>query len=367
MSDIHYAARPYSQGDEDAINELYFRITGRRRDREQWKWQWQQAPGGAGDVWLIEAKHPGGSVELIGHHGIMPVRFTWGDKDLLFGKTENTMVLPEYRRKILYPRFESKFAAAYDARYHALFSTMGPVEAIRQRKAMGYTAEHRWVRVENSRAPWGSLMRLAAHPRFRTVRPIVRACARPNPRVRLPDGVEVLSADEARREPFLADYWVRARCNWGVAPRRDADDLAWRYWDNPYSPHYAVVVRKPGHGDALLIVEHYAPGAASIEDFSTERPDAVLLVDAIRTAVDAVRKRLGVSVVSCMFTDDAMAPDAASHVHAMFRPSLVSRLRTVMHEVPAAFMPRKITANGASAGLCAEPWNVTMAVSEGRR
>lgn len=367
MSGIRYDSRPYCPGDEDAINELYFRVTGRRRSRAQWAWQWQQAPAGPGDIWLIEAMHPDGRIELIGHHGIMPVRFTWGEKDLLFGKTENTMVLPEYRRKILYPRFERQFAEAYEPRYHALFSTMGPAEAIRQRKAMGYTAEHRWVRTENGHEPWGSLARLAAHPRFRAIRPLVSVCGRSNPRARLPKDVEVLSADEARKDLFLADYWARARRNWGVSPRRDAEDLSWRYWDNPYSSHYAVVVRRPGQGEAVVVVEHYAPGAASIEDFSVERPDAALVVDTLRVAMEAVRKRLGVSLVSCQFTNDAFDANVVSRICGIFQPTLLSRVHTAMRPLPDAFMPRKITANGASMGLCDAPWNVTLAVSEGRR
>ena len=53
-------------------------------------------------MWLIEATDEQGNVKLIGHHGVMPIAFSNGETDLLFGKTENTMVLPEYRKKILY-------------------------------------------------------------------------------------------------------------------------------------------------------------------------------------------------------------------------------------------------------------------------
>lgn len=367
MTDIQYSSRPYRSGDEDAINELYFRITSRVRTREQWAWQWQQAPAGSGDIWLIEAGHPDGRVELIGHHGIMPVRFTWGSEDLLFGKTENTMVLPEYRQKILYPRFERRFAKEYESRYHALFSTMGPTAAIRQRKAMGYLAEHHWVYLEQAHAPWGSLVRVAQHPRFHFLCTLMTLVLRPRSQQPLSEGAAILTSEEARNEAFLADYWNRARNNWGVAPCRSAKDLAWRYWDNPYSPRYAVVVHHPRMGDALVIIEHHALGVASIEDFSAERPDPDLLDYALHSAIDAVTKRLGVRLVTCQVSENALPEGCLSGLRGRFRPSLISNLRKTASLAEQSFIPRKLTARGIAAGVPDTGWNITMAVSEGRR
>lgn len=63
----------------------------------------------------------------------MPIRFTCADEDLLFGKTANTMLLPEYRDMLLYPRFEKRFAEHCEGRCDARFSTVGHPAAIRQR------------------------------------------------------------------------------------------------------------------------------------------------------------------------------------------------------------------------------------------
>ena len=117
--------RQYEDGDAAEINRLYADITGKSRSLQEFEWQWLKAPGGEGDIWLIEAVNHDGEKNLIGHHGIMPIRFSRGEENLLFGKTENTMVRAEYRRRILYPRFERRFAGVYEARFDALFSTMG--------------------------------------------------------------------------------------------------------------------------------------------------------------------------------------------------------------------------------------------------
>lgn len=365
MNNVRYSHRPYRLGDEDAINALYFRITGRKRSREQWAWQWQQAPAGPGDIWLIEATHPDGQVELIGHHGIMPIRFTWGERDLLFGKTENTMVLPEYRTKILYPRFERRFAAEYEPRYHALFSTMGPVAAIRQRQAMGYVAENYWLDLEQAYWPWGTLVRIVQHPRLRLLRKLVGFMLKPRLRAAIPDGVEFLNASEAREEPFLKKYSIRARKNWGISPSRTAEDLAWRYWDNPYSPRYAVIVRRPNIGNALFIVVHNAPGLANIEDFSIDNVNAEGLTEALQLSMIAVKQRLNVSLIRCGFTSDAVPASVLPALKQSFKPSFVSKLRNRRKTSTLPSMPRKLTEQGVEEGLANKPWNITMTISEG--
>jgi hypothetical protein len=297
----------------------------------------------------------------------MPVRFTWGEKDLLFGKTENTMVLPEYRRKILYPRFEKKFAAAYEARYHALFSTMGPPAAIRQRKALGYTATESWLYLERASRAWGSVAFALSRSRSRFGKRILQAIARPVRRMRLPEGVQILTPGEAKDEVFFDSYWSRARENWGIAPRRDKEDLSWRYWDNPYSPHYALIVRHPRLGDALMVIEAHGPGTVSIEDISMQRPSSELLNFAIEAGLDAVRKRFGAKLITALVTSDAFPGKMMPVIAAHFRPSWLSRFRKMESISRLRLMPRKITPLGQSIGLEPAPWNVTLIVSEGRR
>lgn len=368
MSDIHYRWRAYDAGDETAINDLYLRITGRTRTSEQWAWQWQQAPGGTGDIWLIEAVHPDGCVELIGHHGIMPVRFTLGPTDLLFGKTENTMVLPEYRKRILYPRYEQRFAARYEPRYHALFSTMGPAEAIRQREALGYTASHSWMRLEKSSYVWRVFARVLA--RFPNGCPerAIKALVRSSPNTKLPSGVDILTNREARSNSFMRNYWKHARNSWGVSPRRDVEDLAWRYWNNPYTEYYAVIVQNLQVGSGVGIAMQ-GPNAGHwvLVDFSIEKPCAKLFEYALNAVAQGLRKRFGCKIISFSFTDDSVSGFYMSTVQQAFGERSVRGQKHAVNRTSARYMPRKVTSKGAAiAGLTLGGWDITGAVFEGR-
>ena len=140
-----FSTREYQHGDANAINNLYCRVTGRNRSEGEYEWQWILPPAGQGSIYLIHAKSDE-NVDplLIGHHGIIPLRFSDNNYIGIAGKTENTMVDPAYRNKILYPRYESRFKAQYSNKYDVLFSTMGPPAAIKQRRVHGYIEVGTW-------------------------------------------------------------------------------------------------------------------------------------------------------------------------------------------------------------------------------
>ena len=267
-----YTYRKYKPGDETAINHLYFEVTGRQRTTEQYLWQWHRAPGGVGDVWLIEVENEDGSVKLIGHHGIMPIRFSCGEKNLLAGKTENTMVHPAFRRKILYPKYEKQFLAAYENRFDLLFSTIGPAPALRQRKALGYRAEKKWLQYA-----WGlnfgaycSLVATALSYRKQSVVwPIVgkmfSACGKGVNKLSISFGKKIteknvvaLTSKEAMDHGFFEKFWEKSRGDYDLTPRRDREDLKWRFWDNPYhASDFTTLIYDTGeNGQGYAIVQN---------------------------------------------------------------------------------------------------------------
>jgi hypothetical protein len=364
MSHIEYRHRAYVDGDEVGINALYQKVTGRVRSAEQFRWQWLDSPGGRGEIWLIEAMHDNGDIELIGHHGLMPVRFTKGEKDLLFGKTENTMVLPEYRRKILYPRFEKLFAEQYESRFHALFSTMGPSAAIRQRKAHGYAAEHAWQSLEHGVFPFGSLARLFAYSgQWRSFAGLVKCLpifSRPV------CGVQCLSPQAAKSSSVFDDYWTQARSFWGVVPRRDKADLTWRYWDNPYIEYETLVFERPEGVVGYVIVDLSAGTLARLVDISFLRPEAELIECVMSSLFSVLRKTYGCVLFQYLVTDDVLPEPLFAQLRAYFRPSLLTRAYRAARVAEENLMPRKITALGKQCGLSASDWGITPIVLEGR-
>ncbi len=303
-----YRYRPYVPGDEHAINELYLAVTGRKRTVSQFMWQWQDAPGGKGEIWLIEYVNDDGSTKLIGHHGVMPIVFSYGQDDFLAGKTENTMVLPAFRAKILYPKYEQIFLSQYEKRFDLLFSTLGPPAALRQRLMQGYEAKRKWLHFEWSLCPGAFLSRLGIScmarqekPFFKTLGGLCIAIGKkinqftafiPRNSNSLP--LQVLSSQEAKKHQFFAKFWDIARNSYGLTPRRNREDLAWRYWDNPYGIHTTFVYEgsKSG-GCGYAIVRNIGPQIFRLEDIVIYPIDQALLEKILNTVCEWVHAQGG--------------------------------------------------------------------------
>lgn len=364
MQQIEYTFRPYQDGDSDRINDLYFRITGRLRTREKYVWQWLSAPVGPGDIWLIEAHHPGGEVELIGHHGIMPFRFTQGDLDLVFGKTENTMVLPEYRRKILYPRYERLFAAQYESRYHALFSTMGPAPALRQRKAQGYSFKSTWFQLEHSLSSFGNLIQILHRNLLSNV--VAREICKLS-RVRAQstiNEVEILSSSEARESPFFNSYWGQARHNWGIAPRRDRQDLEWRFWNNPYGEFATVTFSQKGEQIGFAVLQLSRLPVIFLADLSIIKPEKDILTSVLSDLFYIASREFRAGLIKFACTSDSFPQDLIKVLRGSFRMTALLKYHS-RTKLPAP-MPRKITQKGEELHLQDIGWAITPIITEGR-
>lgn len=201
-------------------------------------------------MWVIEEHNADGPVEIIGHHGVMPFRATIDGEACLVGKTENTMVHPDHRSRILYPRFERRFLAAYEPRFAMLFSTTGPAAAIRLRKAMGYAyRDPMWTDILY-RGVLGGIDLIKARQRRKATRGSTGFLATAL-RERRSRGVAVVPVDDAA---FIEDWTAAERSiahpGDGLRFDRGPEILQWRYARHPSGVYRGI------RFEDLLIVAH---------------------------------------------------------------------------------------------------------------
>ena len=360
---LKFSWRFYQPGDEVEINKLYTGITGRERSAKQFNWQWLSAPGGQGDIALIHAEQEEG-IRLIGHHGVMPIRFTCGEQDLLFGKIENTMVHPEYRDKIIYPRFEKRFKQAYENRYHALFATMGPEAAIRVRHATGYKFPVLWQRYQLAVSPVSQLFFPAKLLINKLIKPRYSTDGLDSHSLMIDAGF--LDSGRAKQSAFFDSFWTEARVHHGIAPRRDKADLCWRFWDTPYKAHFTFLLDESdkNSGYAIVSIDPAEPKRAFLEDYAVNNPiDSAykLLFNGLFNALHTA----GISVLNVTTTEDP----ALKEIGEIFKRHqlLVYRMRNwLVSQKTAMGMPRFITEKGSLESLEYSNWHTTGIVFEGR-
>ena len=89
-----WKARPYREGDEHFLLELYEVVTRKRIDLQSWKWLFHDNPAGEGHIWL--ADHKG---RIIGQYAIIPMRIYIHNEPVYAMQSLDTMTHPDYRKK----------------------------------------------------------------------------------------------------------------------------------------------------------------------------------------------------------------------------------------------------------------------------
>lgn len=357
-----FRTRRFQPADESELNDRYIEITRAKwpcfsRSLEIMRWLWYEAPGGEMESWIIEAENPDGSWKIIGHHGLCPVRFTFGDRDLLCAKTMNTFLLPEFRSRFLYIRFEQQCLAEALSRYHAIYSQ--GAGTFRLRKPLGYAAEDAWISLEHGsryldfttriftrfvkrfpHAPWtqiaggwaGACLRTAGKPAFEWIE---------------------YTAEEAMQSAFFADFWEQARHEAGMSPRRDAADLAWRYWKRPGANFVTLVHSWAGGARAYCIVETSNPFIYSLFDiFATPmRPD---LLDATLNSLFIWCARRGALTLVFNTTVRGQSPELMEVFSSRMRMHPLTRFRQQLQ-----FSYFLTPAGKAAVGTPPPHWNTT--------
>lgn len=135
-------SRGYQAGDENGIVKLYNKITGRYRTAEQHRWEWLDTPQGNGSIWVITES---GSGEIVGHHGLIPIKADYFGRNLLLGKTENTILHPKYLGTGIYFVHEKKFLQEAMIRFDLLYTTLAHGTPGKIRKKLGYKAVGKYV------------------------------------------------------------------------------------------------------------------------------------------------------------------------------------------------------------------------------
>ena len=244
--------RRATDADIKDINKLYTLITSRERTIEEYCWQWQSSPAGKGLQWVIVDESQD---EIIGHHGLMPFYFTYNGEQLIAAKTENTMVNPEYRSKMIYPIIEPKLLSSYKKKFDFIFSTKGPDPAIRLRHGLGYDLTHEWIRTD-----------IVLSYKFYTSRIFSRHLinqdiaekSRKMNIIHMGEDVKDLSI-------FIEHTWSKVQKLSLLTPRRKWEDVKWRFFDNPYFSGYFITYNS-SNVKGYAVIKKISYGVFQVED-----------------------------------------------------------------------------------------------------
>jgi hypothetical protein len=340
-----FRTRRFQDGDEQELNAVYNRVTARDR-RGQARpdayvdWFWRRAPGGPADSWVIETQD-GEGWKIVGHHGLCPFRFTLGDRDMLCAKTMSSFLLPEYRDKFLYLGFERQCLREADARFDATYS-VAPGTA-RLRKSFGYRNYGNWISFERGFHPlhlaYRSMSYLAGHYSYPLRLRLQRALAAVSAVPRRKPPIELVELDNAgaASSRFFADFWTEARLDAGMAPRRDAADLDWRFWKNPFFEGVTLTYSWPEGGRAFCVIETWNPLCHAIADIFITPANAQRF-EWLLDALFAWCAGHGALALRCLTTPRGAPPQLMEVLRRKMSPCPLAR--SSAYELPRRFSPQ---------------------------
>jgi hypothetical protein len=342
MADESYELRPTEAADAGALNELYERLTGRRRSVEQWRWEWLEVPGGPAPSWVIVERASG---KIVGHHGLVPVPLARGGRALRGARTENTMVAPEHRERFYYPAFEAQLLREVAPRFDVLYTCAGKSVQAAMRRRLGYRTAGSWETWTAAQGPAHRAARNAGRAAALALRPLA-ALAR-----KAPAGWEI---DEAPALERVESLWRLSAADFALAPLREADFLRWRLLENPYHRISLAIAREAGADRGFLAWREERAGRAGlrvvVEDLFVRGNDEVGCRAALRLLAWRYRASPARVLVRTTAADRPLRRAAAG---------LAPRSRQVPLTDGAELLVRsEVLAPG-------EPWDATALIDEG--
>ena len=256
-----YGLRKAEKVDNQAINALYVKVTGRKRSLQQYRWEWESCPAGPGRRWVIYNKNDG---NIVAHHGLIPIKFNIHGQSILAGKTENTMVDPHHRTKLYYGAFEKMALNEARKEFDLLFTTAGGGAPGIIRRRMGYSLVGHWITYIFYAGPSYVTMRIKSQYRhiFKFVpRFIIMAIMNMYASLRIfmlkrSIKLKVIKAEDIKE--YMNDiesFWYENRGYFDLTPERDIYYLKWRILDNPYNRYEFYFFYNKGKLNGYIITK----------------------------------------------------------------------------------------------------------------
>jgi len=290
---------PYQPGDEEGINALYRRLTGRTRGPRRFAWEWLQQPTGEPCIWVIRDDDTG---EIVGQHCLMPLELSWFGQRVLIGKTENTMMHPRYRGTGAYFPFERRFIERdLDDRFAMLMTTWAGGAPGRIRAKLGYCRLGRWAELlrfadrTQARRTLGAAVDKAFGGRTRALArrglplatPVIAGLSRRRRAVGSRPDLSIHSHLDGVSDELDA-FWDRNRAHYGITIWRSSRYLRWRLFDNPWVEVELWLARRGPELMGYAVIQRLDDGAVRLIDVLVEGNDPARLTTLLATLSDAL-------------------------------------------------------------------------------
>jgi len=260
----------YRPDDKRAVDALYRRVFGHdaaESSRLRWEWQYRKNPNNPGhepEIWIARE-----GPAIVGQYATMPVRLSLGSRELQGSWGMDVMVAPERQRQglgeVLFRTWDRNVGASLglglsDSSYRLFqklrWPDVGPVPCLVKPMTRRALRRPNW--------PTG-LNRLVSVVTL----PVVKIVARSRP----------LAADVRMIQRFddtFTTLWEELAPKFGLAVRRDAPYLNWKYVSAPHVRYQIAALRRNDRNVGYAVYRHIVEPRGRVTllvDFLTDPAD----------------------------------------------------------------------------------------------
>jgi predicted N-acetyltransferase YhbS len=255
MGKKQWSMRPYREGDEASICQLFALTMGKELTAARWNWLYRDNHTGVVLITVAEGEHG----ELAGQCALKPVRMKVGSKVCLGAQSLDAAVRPDYQGQGIYTEL-----AAYACRT-AAEKGVPLVYGFPNRNSHHLLAS-RLNRVDLWDRPPVFMLILDAEQilGMRIHNEAVRSVVTPLGRmalswfyslreIRIPHDCRLVPVD--RFDDRMDEFWERASRPYQIAVVRDRQYLNWRYVENPEKEYSLFVIERHGKVAGYIVLK----------------------------------------------------------------------------------------------------------------
>lgn len=255
-------SRRFTQKDKKKLNELYNFVFNRSRTIENFNWEFTNNPQGAMYSWVLEDSK---SYRIIGHYGLIPIEFIYFGKTVLAGKTENTMLHPQYRSRGLYQPFEvscihkaSQIFSLIWVSYSAATTTHAKAGYILVGELILYiyinkTSITRILENSIKDRISNGIISIFLQKLSQPIAHIFAFLFSKNIVIDSEIKLEKVKTIDSIAKKII-ELWDNVKANYGITVQRSIPYLQWRIFDNPYLKYEFYIALKQGKVVGYVII-----------------------------------------------------------------------------------------------------------------
>ena len=372
-------SRKFTEKDKSELNDSYNRFTGRSRTIEQFEWEWLDTPEGWGSMWLLEDSDTG---KIVGHHGLIPIKFSYFGSPILMGKTENTHLHPPYAGKGVYYPFEVKFIEEAKDRFGLLYTTQGSGAPGRVRLKLGYATVGRYAHYIKATKMSYLDKQLANAIRRRIRNRFIAALligisktgsvflmpffSREGSMDRTVKLERVTNIETVAEE--LDKFWEWNKGKFGITADRNSRYLKWRIFDNPNLTYEFFLARRQSDVVGYVITRNSGEGRGVITDLIAINNDEKVFNTILDGAVSKFRES-GIHVIQFLTLSSDNFLNKALRRNGFVSSSMVPRVwrRVIGKKQQESLLMAKALDDKLDPARVADPacWYFTDILTEG--